>query len=681
MTNFIPVFRIKNVKRIIKPGTRLILVFILTVVVSGGILTYLSINSISNFKELTEKEVTEEQRLIVDQVSINFQKKLEELAGRFTSFVLKEGEIDWTALKICDTLDFIKNPFVISKEKKFFWPWFMEDLKVNTEEMHSTAFLQDFKKAEKREFQVRNYNQAANYYRASLNHASCKFDSAKSLNALARVNLKMKNNEKAYSYYSEITDKHFSVLDNNGYPYAYYAVLNLLKLSDSTNFIMVIKEIESFLLKLTSWTIPLNNSTAEILTQISNWEFNSRMTDDKQISELEEYIQKINSRIRFINNYGNIIKESLMSGKDSEYPLTLGNFNVINGISSDTAKIVLIDPDLEYPMGFCLELNQIWSGIKKSDYCENTEFEYNINLIEKEESNSQTNNELGFTTEFSSFFPTHMVRISLKDINLVDTYVKRRSWTYGIALVLLLGAMLLGVLLILRDILREKRLSRLRSDFVSNVTHELKTPLTSIHMFAESILLGRVKTTTGKKEYLNIILKETERLKRMINNILDFSKREKGKLEYSFKKVDITALVKSALHDLDYWLVEENFSVHTEIEENVFINADPDALKQAVINLLSNAIKYSRNTKEIFCKLIKEKDTINIVVEDKGIGIPEDQTDLIFDKFYRIGQNRGEETSGTGLGLTVVKEIVEAHNGRVLVESQINEGSKFTIII
>lgn len=668
-------------KKLFDPGTRLIIVFILTVVISGGILTYLSINSISNFKELTEKKVTEEQRHIADQVSMNFQKKLEELAGRFISFVLLGDELNWAAVKLCDTLDFIENPFIISKEKEFLWPWFLEDIKVNTGEMYSTAFLQDFSKAEKREFQARDYKQAAIYYRASFNHASGKSDSAKSLNALARVNLKMKDNEKAYFYYSEITANHFSVLDNNGFPYAYYAIPNLLKFSDSTNFIMVIEEIESFLFKLANGTIPLNRSTADILSQISNWDYKPQPTNDNQLPVLEEYIQIIDERISFINNYGNIIKESLLSLKDTEYQLKMGNFNVLNGISPGTGKIVLIDPDREYTMGFCLNLNQIWSSIMRSDYCENTEFEYIINLIEKEESNSHNNNKSGFITEFSSYYPTHMVWVSLKDTNLVDTYVKKRSWTYGIALVLLLGAMFLGVLLILRDILREKRLSRLRSDFVSNVTHELKTPLTSIHLFTESIILDRVKTTADKKEYLYIILKETERLKRMINNILDFSKREKDELPYNLEKVDVTALVRSALNDLDYWLVEKKFTVETRIEENICATADADALKQAIINLLSNAIKFSRNKKEIFVRLRKEKEEVIIEVEDKGIGIPEDQKDLIFNKFYRVEQKKVEDVTGTGLGLTVVKEIIEGHNGKILVESILNEGSKFTFIL
>ena len=136
-----------------------------------------------------------------------------------------------------------------------------------------------------------------------------------------------------------------------------------------------------------------------------------------------------------------------------------------------------------------------------------------------------------------------------------------------------------------------------------------------------------------------------------------------------------------AINELDYWLVEKGFTLQTQVEDNVTAIANSDALKQAIINLLSNAIKFSRNRKEILVGLRKEKRAVIIEVEDKGIGIPEDQKDLIFEAFYRVGQKDAEDISGTGLGLTVVKEIVEAHHGKILVESKLNEGSKFTIIL
>ncbi len=131
-------------------------------------------------------------------------------------------------------------------------------------------------------------------------------------------------------------------------------------------------------------------------------------------------------------------------------------------------------------------------------------------------------------------------------------------------LVFLLVAMCLGVVLILRDIARERNLTRLRSDFISNVTHELKTPLTSIRMYTESLLMGRVKTPDGQKEYLEVVVNESERLKRMINNILEFSKMEKGKPEYHFVSSNLASIIKSAMQEMNYWFEKENFEIVTE---------------------------------------------------------------------------------------------------------------------
>ena len=167
----------------------------------------------------------------------------------------------------------------------------------------------------------------------------------------------------------------------------------------------------------------------------------------------------------------------------------------------------------------------------------------------------------------------------------------------------------------------------------------------------------------------------------MVMEMVPFSKKEKGKIEYKSEKVDVTALIRSALNDLNYWLEELGFTVHTELKEGVCVSGDPDALKQVVINLLDNAIKYSGTQKEINISMVLGKDKIRIEFSDKGIGIPESYLDKIFDKFYRVNDNRVEGISGTGLGLTVVKEIIEAHHGEILVVSELNKGSKFTVVL
>jgi signal transduction histidine kinase len=165
----------------------------------------------------------------------------------------------------------------------------------------------------------------------------------------------------------------------------------------------------------------------------------------------------------------------------------------------------------------------------------------------------------------------------------------------------------------------------------------------------------------------------------MINNILEFSKMEKGKPEYHFVSSNLASIINASIHQFDYWFEKENFEVLAEMDENIFAEVDPEKMKQAISNLLSNALKYSTITKKIFIRLFKTSNNIHIEVEDQGIGIPENQLSQIFEKFYRVDQK--ENISGTGLGLTVVKEIIEAHKGKISVESKLGGGSKFSITL
>jgi signal transduction histidine kinase len=663
-----------------KPITRLTVIFISAVIASGSILAYLSINNISNLKELTEKRVLEEQENLASIVSKNIQAEINSLAGMFPDSFSRIDEAGITAIKSFDTLDLVRNSFIIDIDGKFIWPWFIDGLENRPEKVSSAGFRMNFDRAERSEFIELDFQKAHQNYHASLKESSGAFDSVKTLNALARLSVKMDERVGALNYYSTIISKYASVLDNYGFPYVYYAIPQLIRISDTSNKEMILQEIEYCISRMEAGVIPLNQSSDHLLIQVSDWMGEQGIKNDRNV-ELNKLINRIKIRLAFIERNAESIREYLEKAKQGENTLITGDYVSLNGLFSEPDELILINLDSGYPAGFTIALDRLWNRIIGKGLFTVTEFTYEAELIKKVNGVNPAENRLATLSDISPYFPGHQIFIKLKDEGLINRFVIRRSWIYGISLALLLGGMILGVLLILRDISREEHLSRLRSDFVSNVTHELKTPLTSVQLFTESIILDRVKSEADKKEYLRIILKETESLKRMINNILEFSKTEKGKLEYKFEEVNVTDLVNMAINDLDYWLVEKGFILKTQIEDDVIASADQDALKQAIINLLSNAIKFSRNKKEVSVGLRKENGEIRLKVEDKGIGIPEDQQDLIFEAFYRVGQKDAEDISGTGLGLTVVKEIIEAHHGRIFVESQLNEGSKFTIIL
>lgn len=238
---------------------------------------------------------------------------------------------------------------------------------------------------------------------------------------------------------------------------------------------------------------------------------------------------------------------------------------------------------------------------------------------------------------------------------------------------------------VIREKLETERLEELnkqKSMFVSIVSHELKTPLTSIGIFTEFIKESEPSISEKTKNYLDIIEGETGRLTRLINNVLDFSKIERGVKEYSFRQTELNKIVKNTIELIKYQITIAGFKLQSEINENKFlICGDEDALTEAIENLISNSIRFSKDRKEIIIKTFEQNEFYCVSIKDYGIGIGQEELNSIFNQFYRSQNAIAKNIDGTGLGLPIVKHIIDAHKGKISVESKLNEGSTFTLCI
>jgi signal transduction histidine kinase len=281
------------------------------------------------------------------------------------------------------------------------------------------------------------------------------------------------------------------------------------------------------------------------------------------------------------------------------------------------------------------------------------------------------------TRKFEDVFRGLALGIKYQGISveaLGQTWVHRSFLILGCLSLLIIG----GLVLTKHIVSKEMALARLKSDFVSNVSHELRTPLALIRLYAETLELGRITTQEKKDHYYCIIRKESERLTALINNILDFSRIEAGRREYEFRNTDIAELVRNTLESYRYQIEQQGFAFEESIDTNLpAVPLDREAIARALVNLVNNALKYSSDEKFLGVKLYRDNGVVKLEVADHGIGIARRDQSKIFEKFFRAGDPLVHNTKGSGLGLSLVRHITQAHGGDIAVESTPGRGSKF----
>ncbi len=265
-------------------------------------------------------------------------------------------------------------------------------------------------------------------------------------------------------------------------------------------------------------------------------------------------------------------------------------------------------------------------------------------------------------------------KYTAEDIDLLNTVVTRLTLT-------------LERIKLQEEVIREhleterlEELNKLKTYFVSSVSHDLKTPLTSIKLFAERLKSSQYLSLETKNNYLEIIEGESNRLTRLINNVLDFSKIEQGVQQYKFSPTNLVEIVKKVVATMEYQFSINKFDVNLKYSaDEISLNIDADAVSEALMNILSNSIKYSSNKKEINILVESNDEHAFIELDDKGKGIAEEDLANIFEPFFRSNDLKVEQAGGAGLGLTIVKHIMDAHKGTINIKSKIKIGTKVTL--
>jgi signal transduction histidine kinase len=284
------------------------------------------------------------------------------------------------------------------------------------------------------------------------------------------------------------------------------------------------------------------------------------------------------------------------------------------------------------------------------------------------------------TLSAGEHMPGWRLAISFKDQKFFDATAGRQNATYLWTGIFVVAGMGVLTLMALRLVRQQMRLARLKNDLAATVSHELKTPLSSMRVLVETLLDSEKLEEQKTREYLELIAQENERLGRLIQNFLTFSRMERKKYAFHFSPLPARQIVESAIRPMRERFDGPGCRLDVQIGDDLpCVMADPDALAAALINLLENAYKYSEEIKHIVLRAWAENGSVIFAVKDHGIGITPRERQRIFQPFYQVDQRLSRKGSGCGLGLSIVQFITTAHHGKVSVESRPGCGSTFTI--
>jgi len=391
-------------------------------------------------------------------------------------------------------------------------------------------------------------------------------------------------------------------------------------------------------------TRPLEQIT-KVAKRIKNMDYLARVKVTKQ-DEIGELGNAINAMADSLQ-----IQMTRIQQNENQLESVLDN--MINGIVMIdlNGKIVLMNRRAEEVLGFSAR------ELVGRHYAEAKQ-QYELSQMIQEGLKSKQH----LREEITFYFPEER----LLELNLVPIHPEGNDFS--------------GVLLVLQDVSAIRRLERMRSEFVANVSHELKTPITAVKGFAETLLGGAVNDEETARSFLQIIFDESDRLNRLIGDILELSKIESRRVPLVFSPVEVDTFVHKSIKLMESEAVRKRIELSMNIEPGLYVEADEDRLRQIIMNLLSNGINYTPEGGRVSLKVEGlGDDHIRIQISDSGIGIPKKDLPRIFERFYRVDKARSRSSGGTGLGLSIVKHLVELHKGTITVTSDVGVGSTFTI--
>jgi signal transduction histidine kinase len=675
---------------------KIVLLFLLAILLPSLVVGYLS------FKTFSEKQKAV-QNFLESNLWISGEAALkaieDELLDLEESALKKENFVNWIQSK-----NMVGKSFLLDENFEIVLPQTVRTDTSNVRwgrDLADNPFAQTLQTAESFEFAQRNYSRALEGYSRCLSMATSEHQKALVLEAMGRCFLAQKSYDEAYETYTELSTEYGQFLNKAGHPYGLTSNLQLFEIGKYLNnkdkdlgiLLRLFENLQKgeYLISLSTYEFFINVIQAILDAELEKDGFQEMLESYKNLkSKSSSYLEKLlfadflnRETIPRMTERRSLIRfrEDTQIGRF----LTAENENYC--LVSYTTFPGFQDRKTFYG-GFCWNLDalkiDVFPEVLK-DLEKNSKLY--LRLVDDKGRNVLTGTEELVSEEALSLsyrrfpLPWSLV-VTQPALDEVVRATRRDNVFYGVLLGFVVVLMLFGAILIARDISRETETTRLKTEFVHHVSHELKTPLSLIRLYGETLQRKENLSKPEQKEAYEIITKESERLSHLINNVLDFSRIEMGKKEFDFKKGNLAGVIRETLESYRYHLEKKGFLIQEDIADDLPEMAfDAEGIASVLINLLSNAIKFSPATKEVSVKLFKQDHHAVLQVEDKGIGISSKEISRVFEKFYRSKDVNAADAKGSGLGLTLVKHIIDAHGGQIEVQSVPGQGSTFTIIL
>jgi len=694
---------------------KILILFLLGVGLPSLLLGYLAFRGIQNDRALLEKERLNEHRRIAELVTNSIKNNIFKVEQTFLNTISSHKEI--SRPEFLHSLEGIKNQHPLVEEiflfqniteirfpiaKLLFLP--NGSTQPFSAPSRVPSLSRKIRSAQQLEFQQKRYREALISYQQAFEQVSDHKVKGELLSAVARVQKKSTLFNDAIKSYETIAQDFSQVRIADGIPLGLSSRFELglmfLTISDSLSSIKTFIELYKTLVNR-EWT--LEKAQFEFFAQNIKKSIDDIFSQESLPSQVLSYkstFQKLLSREnkqRKITEKLLVFQGSAVTDLQARVPLNVGDS------PESRNRFILEIGRNSYLVSFLSQsawnenqTNGIWGLLLNAGYLKENLLQKALQrLVTSEEiewivrerdgqtiltSENKPSGSLTVKTNFEGSFPGWFIEFYQKDPLLFETFLFSRRGVYFYMFLLIGGILIFGLILTVRTVAHELELAKMKSDFVSTISHEFKSPLTSIRQLAEMLQAGRVPSEGRRQKYYDTLLEQSERLSFLVDNVLNFAKMEEGRIEFEFERIDIGNLLQEIVSTIQDRVRHGGFRIQIEIEKSLpLIMVDGSAISQAVTNLIDNAIKFSGETKRVVVQSFMESQYLVISVKDFGVGIKKEEIDKVFDRFYRGGDELTRTVKGSGLGLTFVKQIVEAHHGTVHVESEHGQGSTFKI--